>query len=90
MVNNLVQHEAATVPGVTQVVEDPKVKDTPSGLRVSARAAVSWDANAPGVGQMLQERIKDSIQSHLGLSVAEVTVATEAAPQVKTAGRRVE
>jgi len=90
MVTNLVHHEAATVPGVTQVIEDPEVKDTPNGLRVSTRAAVSWDANAPGVGQMLQERIKDSIQTHLGLSVAEVTVATQAAPQVKTAGRRVE
>jgi uncharacterized alkaline shock family protein YloU len=90
MVTDLVHHEAATVPGVTQVVEDPQVKDSPHGLRVSTRAAVSWDANAPGVGQMLQERIKDSIQSHLGLSVAEVTVATQAAPQVKTAGRRVE
>jgi uncharacterized alkaline shock family protein YloU len=90
MVTNLVQHEAAGVPGVTQVVEDPQVKDSPSGLRVSTRAAISWDANAPGVGQMLQERIKDSIQTHLGLSVAEVTVATQAAPEVKTSGRRVE
>jgi uncharacterized alkaline shock family protein YloU len=90
MVTDLVQHEAAGVPGVTQVIEDPQVKDSPNGLRVSTRAAVSWDANAPGVGQMLQERIKDSIQTHLGLSVAEVTVATQAAPQVKTSGRRVE
>jgi uncharacterized alkaline shock family protein YloU len=90
MVSDLVHHEAAAVPGVTRVVEDPHVKDSPNGLRVSTRAAVAWDADAPGVGQMLQARIKDSIQSHLGLSVAEVTVATQTAPQVKASGRRVE
>ncbi|MGO8949005.1 MAG: alkaline shock response membrane anchor protein AmaP [Ktedonobacterales bacterium] len=89
MVRDLVQHEVAAVAGVTQVVDVPRVVDGPHGLRVSTRAALSLDANAPGVGQTLQERIKESIQSHLGLPVAEVTVATEAAPPPKPSGRRV-
>jgi uncharacterized alkaline shock family protein YloU len=89
MVRDLIQHETEATPGVTQVVAEPQVKDSPNGLRVSTRAALSLDASAPGVGQVLQERIKESIQNHLGLSVAEVTVATVAAPPPKPTGRRV-
>lgn len=90
MVRDLVQHEAVEVPGVMQVVDDPEVKDGPNGLRITTRAALSWDADTPSVGHVLQERIKESVQQHLGLSVAEVTVATQAAPPVKPSGRRVE
>jgi uncharacterized membrane protein YuzA (DUF378 family) len=90
MIRDLVEHEAVAVPGVTQVLNDPEVKSSPTGLRVSTRAVLAWDANAPGVGQQLQERIKESIQSHLGLPVAEVSVATQAAPPVRPSGRRVE
>jgi hypothetical protein len=89
MVRDLIQHETIATPGVTQVVAEPQVKDSPNGLRVSTRAALSLDASAPGVGQVLQERIKESIQNHLGLSVAEVSVATQAAPPPKPTGRRV-
>jgi hypothetical protein len=89
MVRDLIQHETEVTPGVTQVVSPPKVKDSPTGLRVSTRAALSLDANAPGVGQDLQERIKESIQNHLGLSVAEVTIDTQTAPPPKPSGRRV-
>jgi uncharacterized alkaline shock family protein YloU len=89
MVRSLIQHETIATPGVTQVVAEPQVKESPNGLRVSTRAALSLDASAPGVGQVLQERIKESIQNHLGLPVAEVTVATQAAPPPKPTGRRV-
>jgi uncharacterized alkaline shock family protein YloU len=89
MVRELIHHETEATPGVTQVVAEPQVKDSPNGLRVSTRAALSLDASAPGVGQVLQERIKESIQNHLGLSVAEVTVSTQAAPPPKPNGRRV-
>jgi hypothetical protein len=89
MVRSLIQHETIATPGVTQVVAEPQVKESPNGLRVSTRAALSLDASAPGVGQVLQERIKESIQNHLGLPVAEVTIATVAAPPPKPTGRRV-
>jgi uncharacterized alkaline shock family protein YloU len=79
MVNTVVQHEAEAVPGVVQAT--PAVKDGKDGLHVSTRASLLWDADAPGIGQALQERIKDSVQTHLGLPVAEVHVTAQSMPQ---------
>jgi hypothetical protein len=53
---------------------EPHVQDGPDGLRIAVHASLAWDADAPGVGQLLQERIKDSVQMHLGLPVAQVQV----------------
>lgn len=77
MVRDLVIHEATSVPGVIHA--EAQVHDGPDGLRVALRAVLAWDADAPSVGQVLQERIKESIQTHLGMSVAQVqvTAATE-------------
>lgn len=86
MVQNWVQHEAETIPGVVHA--EPDVRDGKDGLRVDTRASIAWDASAPGVGQALQERIKDSVQAHLGLPVAEVRVSAQTAPLAKEAPRR--
>lgn len=86
MVRDLVQHVAEDVPGVVHA--EPEVKDGAGGLHVSTRAALAWDADAPTVGQALQERIKESVQTQLGLPVAEVRVTAEAAPVVKEQRRR--
>ncbi|MGE5333846.1 MAG: hypothetical protein ACM3N4_04035, partial [Nitrososphaerota archaeon] len=86
MVQNWVQHEAETIPGVVHA--EPDVRDGKDGLHVDTRASIAWDADAPGVGQALQERIKDSVQAHLGLPVAEVRVAAQTAPLAKEAPRR--
>ena len=72
MVTHLVEHEATSIPGVVRA--EPEVQDGPDGLRIAVRAYLAWDADAPGVGQLLQERIKESVQKHLGLSVAQVQV----------------
>ena len=87
MVRDVVQHEAESVPGVLHA--EPNVKDGPDGLRVSTRASLAWDVDAPSVGQMLQERIKEAVQTHLGLPVASVSVTTEAVPLEKEPRRRV-
>jgi uncharacterized alkaline shock family protein YloU len=87
MVRDLVQHVAEAVPGVTHA--DPDVRDAADGLHISARASLAWDADAPALGQLLQERIKESVQTQLGLPVAEVRVTARAAPIVKDQRRRV-
>jgi uncharacterized alkaline shock family protein YloU len=87
MVSDLVQHETEATPGVIHA--EPEVKDGPNGLRVGVRAQLAWDADAPSVGQALQERIKDSVQTHLGLPIAEVRVTTQAAPPLRESRRRV-
>jgi len=87
MVRDFVQHEAEAVPGVVHA--EPEVRDGHGGLRVHTKASLAWDAEAPAVGQLLQERIKESVQTHIGLPVTEVTVTTQAAPVVKETRRRV-
>jgi hypothetical protein len=86
MVRDWVQHEAEAVPGV--MAAEPEVKIGKNGLRLSTRASLAWDADAPAVGQELQERIKESVQTHLGLPVAEVRVTAQTAPLAKEPTRR--
>ena len=88
MVSALVQHEVETTPGVLRA-ESPSIKDGADGLHVATRAALAWDADAPSVGQNLQERIKESVQTHLGLPVAEVRVTAQSVPLKNTPQRRV-
>ena len=87
MVHDLVKHVAESVPGVVHA--EPEVKDGSDGLHVATRVSLAWDADAPAVGQLLQERIKEAVQTQLGLPVAEVRVSVQAAPAVKEQRRRV-
>lgn len=87
MVRDFVQHEAESIPGVVHA--EPEVKDGSGGLVIFTKASLAWDAEAPAVGQLLQERLKDSVQTHLGLPVSEVKVVAQAAPIVKEPRRRV-
>jgi uncharacterized alkaline shock family protein YloU len=86
MVRDVVQHEAEAVPGVLHA--EPSVQDGKDGLRVYTRASLVWDADTPGTGQILQERIRESVQNHLGLPVAEVNVVAQTAPLPKEPPRR--
>lgn len=85
-VRDWVQHDAESVPGVMHA--EPEVKAGKDGLRVATRVSLAWDADAPSVGQVLQERIKESVQTHLGLPVAEVRVTAQTAPLAKEPARR--
>jgi uncharacterized alkaline shock family protein YloU len=87
MVCDVVQHVAEATPGVTHA--EPEVKDGADGLHVSTRVSLAWDADAPALGKLLQERIKESVQTQLGLPVAEVRVRAQTAPVVNEQPRRV-
>ena len=87
MVRDLVQHVAETTPGVVHA--EPTVKNRADGLHLSTRASLVWDADAPAVGKLLQERIKESVQTLLGLPVAEVRVIAQTTPAIKEQRRRV-
>jgi uncharacterized alkaline shock family protein YloU len=87
MVLDVVQHVAESVPGVVHA--EPEVKDSADGLHLSTRASLAWDADAPAVGQLLQERIKESVQTQLGLPVSEVHVTAQSAPIIKEQRRKV-
>jgi uncharacterized alkaline shock family protein YloU len=87
MVRDLVQHVAEAVPGVVHA--QPEVKDAADGLHLTTHASLAWDADAPATGRVLQERIKESVQTQLGLPVAEVRVIAQAAPIVKDQRRHV-
>lgn len=81
MVRNLTQHVAESVPGVVHA--EPEVKDGTDGLHLTTRVSLAWDADAPAVGQRLQEQVKEAVQSQLGLPVAEVHVMAQTPPTVK-------
>lgn len=87
MVRDVVRHVGEATPGVTHV--EPEVKDGEGGLHITTHATLAWDADAPAIGQQLQERIKESVQTQLGLPVAEVRVTAATAPVVKDQRRRV-
>ena len=86
-VRDLVQYEAATVPGVIETRQT--VVEGSKELRVYVRTALSPEVDAPQVGQQLQEKLQLALQRHLGLPVAEVRVTTQLVPFEQRARRRV-
>jgi hypothetical protein len=86
-VRRLVGYESATVPGVIETRQT--VDKGRDGLRVSVRALLLPEVDAPAVGRTLQEKVQQSIQGHIGLPVAEVQVATQLEPFEKPRRRRV-
>jgi hypothetical protein len=86
-VHKLVGYESATVPGV--IATRQIVDKGPDGLRVRVRALLLPEVDAPAVGHILQEKVQQSIQGHIGLKVAEVHVATQLEPFEKPRRRRV-
>src|SRR5262245_20291809 len=86
-VADVVQHEALRAQGVLE--GHPEVSSASDGLHLFTRTTVEPDVEAPALGQELQERIKTSVQSHMGLQVAEVRIATQTAPLERRKRRRV-
>ena len=86
-VADLVRHEVKSMPGVLEV--QPQVSNGPDGLHVFTRATVEPEFEAPVLGHEMQERIKSSVQTHMGLQVAEVRIATQTAPLDRRKRRRV-
>lgn len=88
-VRELVDREAGLVAGVMEV--SSRVEEQAAGLRILCRLSVDPTKSAPEVTQEVQERLKASVEHHLGRPVAEVRVDTQVAPLVsdRRAGRRV-
>ena len=86
-VRDLVQHEAAIVPGVVEV--RPEVRKEAEGIVVYARTSLAPEAAATTVGQQLQEQIQKSVQHHIGLPVSKVQVTTQIEPLEGKGHRRV-
>jgi hypothetical protein len=85
-VGDLIQYEAAAIPGVMETRQ--VVHQGRKGLRVRVRASIAPEAEAPKVGETLQERVQTAIQRHIGLPVAEVQVATQIEPFEQRGRRR--
>ncbi len=86
-VRDLVQHEAATVPGIMETRQE--VDGGPKGLHIHVRTALAPDAEASAVGEALQVKIQQSVQHHIGVPVSAVDVATQIAPLDNRTRRRV-
>ena len=74
-VRQVVQYEAAQINGVREV--HPEVSNGADGLHIVAHASLAPDAEAPAVGEQLQVTIKEAVQRHLGLPVADVQIHTQ-------------
>jgi len=74
-VRQVVQYEAAQIAGVREV--RPEVRNGADGIHIIAHASLAPDTVAPEIGEQLQVNIKEAVQRHLGLPVAEVQVHTQ-------------
>jgi hypothetical protein len=74
----LADREAGLVPGVVRARAD--VVEQPPGLRISCQVSVDPSRSVPDLSDKLRERLKMSVEHHLGIEVTQLLVATEVAP----------
>jgi uncharacterized alkaline shock family protein YloU len=86
VVRELVRREAGRIAGVMEV--HPRFDEDSRGLRILCRVSVDPTASLPELTQQLQERVKASIEYHLGRPVTELSVDTELAPRADRWPRR--
>jgi hypothetical protein len=86
VVRELVRREAGRMTGVMEV--QPRLRVDRRGLRILCRVSVDPTARLPELTQQLQERVKASLEYHLGRPVAEMSVDTELAPRADRWPRR--
>lgn len=77
-VRQLVDWEAAQESGVMEA--ESQVRDEASGLRIRSRVSLDPQASVPEVAEMLQERIKNTVEQHVGRHVNQVAVDTQVEP----------
>jgi hypothetical protein len=82
----LVRREAGRIAGIMDV--HPRLDVDSRGLRILCRVSVDPTASLPELTQQLQERVKASIEHHLGRPVTEVSVDTQLAPLADRRPRR--
>jgi uncharacterized alkaline shock family protein YloU len=86
VVRELVRREGRRIAGVMAV--HPRLDVDRGELRIRCRVSVDPTASLPELTQQLQDRVKASIEHHLGRPVAEVSVDTQLAPLVDRWPRR--
>jgi len=74
----LADREAALVPGVVRARS--KVMEESRGLRISCRVSVDPSENVPEMSEKLRERLKMSVQHHVGLAITQLAIDTRVAP----------
>lgn len=84
-VRALIAYVTSRIPEVLQL--QPEIDSTSSGLRIRCRAALSSEANIPQVSTELQSRIKEAVEQHLGMKVADVAVMAQLEPLAEVARR---
>jgi hypothetical protein len=77
-VRRLVRYVASDDPNVLEIV--PEVIPSAGGLRIRCRAAISPLASLRDTSTAFQERIKESVERHLGVKVAEISVQAQFEP----------
>jgi hypothetical protein len=85
-VRRLVDWEAQRESGVME--SESQVREEANGLQIRSRVSLSPQASAPEVAELLQERIKNTIEHHIGKRVSQVTVDTQLEPLGGRDGRR--
>jgi hypothetical protein len=77
-VRDLITSTAGQLPTVLQV--QPDIAATSQGLQIRCRAALSPEASIPQVSAELQAGIKQAVEEHLGMKVAQVAVQAQLEP----------
>jgi hypothetical protein len=77
-VRDLIRHTAAQLPDVLQV--DTRIDIGQQGLTIACRTSLTPDAHIPQVSAELQSRIKQAVEQHLGMKVANITVQAQLEP----------
>lgn len=77
-VRRLVDWEAARESGVMEA--ESQVTEESDGLQIRSRVSMNPQANAPEVAESLQERIKSTVEHHIGIHVSQVAVDTQLEP----------
>jgi len=77
-IRDIVNWEASQTEGVMEA--QSRVADESDGLRIFCRVTLDPEADAPEVTQTLQERIKNSVEHHVGRHVSHVAIDTQVAP----------
>jgi hypothetical protein len=77
-VRDLIHHTTAQLPDVLQV--DPQIDIGQQGLTIACRTSLTPDAHIPQVSAELQSRIKETVEQHLGMKVATVSVQAQLEP----------
>jgi hypothetical protein len=88
VVRELVRREAALTAGIMEVHPRLDVDNRGLGMRIRCRVSVDPTASLPELTEQFQERVKASIEHHLGRPVAEVSVNTQLAPLADRRPRR--